>query len=251
VQGKLSEDDLTIIEAMKVQRGLFTLKEICAELNDIDDVEESVPLSTISRSLQKLPLGKVYTRKKITHITKEKFTRENMIYTQLFLNYVNSKKPYTLKFFDEAGIKTPDIGTRYYGHAPIGERCIEVIRKCQCLNFTLKALTSLYDGLAYFNVIDGPTNTAQFINFFDEVCQNTSPATDRPLLECGDTVIMDNFSCHHYDGGEILEDLLDEMGIELLYTPIYSPDLNPAENVYSKSKKRLKLRSATCCELRY
>ena len=29
------------------------------------------------------------------------------------------------------------------------------------------------------------------------------------------------------------------MGIELLYTPIYSPDLNPAENVFSKVKNAL------------
>ena len=30
----------------------------------------------------------------------------------------------------------------------------------------------------------------------------------------------------------MLEDLFNEMGIELLYTPMYSPDLNPAENVF-------------------
>lgn len=41
---------------------------------------------------------------------------------------------------------------------------------------------------------------------------------------------MDNLSCHHFEGGEILEDIFDDTGIELLYTPIYSPDLNPGEN---------------------
>ena len=101
-------------------------------------------------------------------------------------------------------------------------------------------MTLLYDGVAYFNVFNGPTNTIQFLNFFDEVCEKTSPATERPLLECGDTVIMDNLSCHHYEGGEVLEDFLGEMGIELyIYTPIYSPDLNPAENVFSKVKNVL------------
>ena len=49
VRGKLSEDDLALIEALKVQRGSFTLKEICAELDDIGDVEESVSLSLHSR----------------------------------------------------------------------------------------------------------------------------------------------------------------------------------------------------------
>ena len=42
------------------------------------------------------------------------------------------------------------------------------------------------------------------------------------------SVIMDNLSCHQYEKGEVLEDFLGEMGIELLYTPIYSPGLNPA-----------------------
>ena len=100
-------------------------------------------------------------------------------------------------------------------------------------------MTSLYDGMSYFNILDGPTNTIQFLNFFEEVCQNTSPTTERPLLECGDTVIMDNLSCHHFEGGEMLENVFNEMGIELLYTPVYSPDLNPAENVFSKVKNLL------------
>jgi hypothetical protein len=50
---------------------------------------------------------------------------------------------------------------------------------------------------------------------------------------------MDNLSCHHYEGGEVLEQFLNEQGIELLYTPIYSPDLNPAEQVFSKVKGTL------------
>ena len=44
--------------------------------------------------------------------------RENMLYTQLFINYLSSKDPRKIKFFDESGVKTPDVGTRLYGHAP-------------------------------------------------------------------------------------------------------------------------------------
>ena len=47
----------------------------------------------------------------------------------------------------------------------------------------------------------------------------------RPALENGDIIVMDNLKVHHYDSGEILEDWINELGIELLYTPVYSPGL--------------------------
>jgi hypothetical protein len=78
----------------------------------------------------KMPSGKRYSRKKIIHLTKERFT-----------------------LFDEAGIKSLDVGTRLYRHSPVGERCVG---KCPNPNYTLNALTSLYDGVAYFNILDGP-----------------------------------------------------------------------------------------------
>ena len=63
--------------------------------------------------------------------------------------------------------------------------------------------------------------------------------TGRPALEVGDIVVMDNLAVHHYEGGEILEEVLAEMGIELLFTPTYSPDLNPIELCFNKIKTEL------------
>ena len=50
---------------------------------------------------------------------------------------------------------------------------------------------------------------------------------------------MDNLAVHHYEGGQILEEVLAEMGIELLFTPTYSPDLNPIELCFNKIKTEL------------
>ena len=232
---KIMENDLELIKALKVRRGSITLQEICDELEAMGDLDGNISSSTICciiKKQNKILSDKRYSRKKVTRLAKERFTHPNMVYTQLFVNCVNSKDPYTVKFFNEAGIKIPSVGSRLYGHSPIGECCVEVIRKCPSPNYTLNAMTSLYDGVSYFNILDGPTNTIQFLNFFDEVCQNTSPTAERPLLDCGDTVIVDNLSCHHFEGGEMLENVFNEMGIELLYPPVYSPDLNPAENVF-------------------
>ena len=194
-----------------------------------------------------MPSGKIYLRKKVTHLVKERFTHTNMVYTHLFVNYVNSKDTYTVKFF-EAGIKIPSVGTRLYRHSAVGERCVEVICKCPSPNYMLNAMTLLYNGVSYFSILDVPTNTIQFLNFFKEVCQNTSPTTERPLLEYEDTIIVDYLSCHHSEGGEMLEDLFIEMGIELLYTSIYLPDLNPAENGFDKVKNALNFDLSTCCQ---
>ena len=55
-----------------------------------------------------------------------------------------------LKFFDEAGMKIPDVGTHTYGHSAKGSRCVEVGRKLESPNTTLSMLVSL-SGPEYYN----------------------------------------------------------------------------------------------------
>ena len=50
---------------------------------------------------------------------------------------------------------------------------------------------------------------------------------------------MDNLSSHHDEGGAALEEWLGKMGMEFIYTPTYSPDLNPIEEYFSKIKSVL------------
>jgi len=135
-------------------------------------------------------------------------------------------------------VKYPDIGTRLYGHAPIGERCIEVVRKVESPNSTVNLIVSL-NGPEYYDVIAGATNNIEFLQFFTRGLNAVNPITLRPVLQTGDIVIMDNLSVHHFDAGEVLEEFLGEMGIELIYTPVYSPDLNPIEMCFNKLKTLL------------
>ena len=236
---KLSGNDLELIETLKAEKGSISLKEIYQILEQVGDVGGDISISSISRAIKsRLLSGKTYTRKKITQIARERFTYENMLYTQLFIDYLSSTDIEKIRFFDEAGVKVPDVGTRLYGHSPIGERCVEVVRKKENPNTTLNLLVSL-NGVEYYNLIDGASNTAQFLNFFEEAAGNANMITLRPALEVGNIVVMDNLSVHHFDGGEFLEDFLANMGIELLYTPVYSPDLNPVEMCFNKVKTSL------------
>ena len=122
---KFSEGDLALLEVLKKTQSTTQLNELYSILEEFGDCA-GVSLSAISRAIKsRLLSGKRYTRKRITSIAFERFTDENMMYTQLFVNYLSSKDP-RIKFFDEAGprVKTSDVGTRLYGNAPSGERCV-------------------------------------------------------------------------------------------------------------------------------
>ena len=66
-----------------------------------------------------------------------------------------------------------------------------------------------------------------------------------PILELGQVVVMDNATFHK--GGRI-QQLIQDVGCELLYLPPYSSDLNEIEKCWSwlKSRIRKKLEQFDC-----
>ena len=60
---------------------------------------------------------KIY--EKISSIAQEKFSVENMAYTQMFIDCLHTKDPFKLKFFDECSLKLPFHGQRLYGDTPL------------------------------------------------------------------------------------------------------------------------------------
>ena len=162
-----------------------------------------------------------------------------MAYTQLFIDYLAAKDPYRLKFFDECGLKLPSHGTRSYGHAPVGKRAFEFIRYCETANVTVNLMCSL-QGVTYVNTVDGPADSFDFLQFFEEATNSADPRTDRPCLEVDDIIVMDNCPTHHGLVSEMLREFLNEMNIEIVFMPAYSPDFNPAEYVFGKIRTLMK-----------
>ena len=115
-----------------------------------------------------------------------------------------------MKFFDEAGLKLPKHGTRYYGHAPVGQRCIELARYHQIPNITLNLLAGL-EGVVYANTFKAAANTLHMLQFLEQAARAGNVVTQRPALELGDVVVMDNCPTHHYQGEEVLTEFLNEM----------------------------------------
>ncbi len=150
------------------------------EFGDLPEEETSV--TSICNAVQsiKLPSGQ-FTLKKTTVVAQERFTITNMAYTQLFIDYLHGEDPYTLKYFDECGVKLPGNGARNYGHTPIGERAVEIRRYYQTANTTVNLMCGL-TGVTYMNIVNGPSNTLEFLCFFEQAYNSTAPNTGRPCL---------------------------------------------------------------------
>jgi transposase len=58
-----------------------------------------------------------------------------------------------------------------------------------------------------------------------------------PGLQAGDIVVMDNLATHKVKG---VKELIAAAGATVLYLPVYSPDLNPIEAMWSKLKAYLR-----------
>lgn len=102
-------------------------------------------------------------------------------------------------------------------------------------NITVNLLAGLH-GIEYMNTVHGASDTLEFLRFFGEAGSAANIETARLALEVGDIVVMDNCATHHFAGGEALQEWLNERNIELVYTPTYSPDFNPAEFVFNKMR---------------
>ena len=231
---------MRLIETLMMLRPTISLNELKDEVELYGQKQYAVSISAISRALRNRMLsGLQYSRKKVNKVAIERFTPVNMIYTQMFIDYLHSMDPRKLKFFDEAGLKLPHHGARYYGHAPVGQRRIELARYHETPNVTLNLLAGL-DGVLYANTVKGVANTVHMLRFFEEAAQAGNIVTQRPVLEYWDIVVMDNCPTHHYQGEEVLTEFLNEIGIELVYTPTYSPDFNPAEFVFGKIRTEMR-----------
>jgi transposase len=58
-----------------------------------------------------------------------------------------------------------------------------------------------------------------------------------PIMKKGDTLVLDNSSVHKVRG--VLDPLV-LLGVKIVFLPVYSPDFNPIELVWSKVKAYLR-----------
>lgn len=125
---------------------------------------------------------------------------------------------------------------REYGVAPIGQRLYGEFLRNHGVNRSLLSAMSL-DGMLPSLLIDGSATRAVFEHYLEHVLG--------PCLRPGQILILDNYSIHH--GGRVPE-IAGKLGIDLLYLPGYSPDLNAIELAFSKLKAYLRKAAALTFE---
>ena len=159
-------------------------------------------------------------------------TPENLakVHVDDYLSVTSWLKRETLHFFEEASVIVTS-GNRMFGSGYRGQPAIEVQRYASNTNYMVNLMHSIF-GVDYFNTIPGPSNGQELLNFFHSILDMQCDNGVRIILP-GDAVIMDNCGFHH---GRITEQLLRNMlesrGTQLIFQPPYSPHLNPCELCY-------------------
>ncbi len=148
-------------------------------------------------------------------------------WTEQLPNYDKNK----LIFLDESGINTDF--TRIYGRSIEGSRCVDRAPLNTPKSTTILSSLRL-NGETTYTIYQGGTSKDKFINYLKNVLA--------PTLQEGDIIIMDNMRTHH---AKEVRKVIDDLKINVVYLPPYSPDLNPIEKMWSKIKsifRKLKIR---------
>jgi hypothetical protein len=79
----------------------------------------------------------------------------------------------------------------------VGKPCLDIRRYNSTANKTLNFLVGI-DGLKYANIIiDGACDTLKFLRGFSDALRTIDPQTERPVIEVGDVIVIDNCPTHH------------------------------------------------------
>ena len=237
VRNKMSADVVEYVESEKLCQPSMYTSELQKRLL-LDGISPPGHLPSQSAIKKCIREDCRMTKKKVSQVPKESLSQTNTEYTDYFLDQIGQRDYTKLHFFDECSVIVTS-GNRVYGNSYIGEPAIEIQRYASNANYTLNLLHSV-NGVDYFNVLRGPSNGMELLNFFNEAL-SVNRVDGSTILENGDVVIMDNCGFHHGQFAEaVLRDILQEHGVDLLFQPVYSPHLNTCEFCFHQIKCHLK-----------
>ena len=182
-------------------------------------------LMTIARALQRHKI----TRKKKTLHAQERDRPLLQKQRRAFKKKLASVDPDHLVFVDESGANTGM--TRTHGRAPQGER-VQATAPGSWQNVTLIAGMRT-TGVIAPRALPGAVDQVVFQTYVQQALV--------PELQEGDVVVMDNLQPHK---NAAVIAAIAAVGARVEPLPVYSPDLTPIEEMFSKIKSHLRTAAA-------
>lgn len=205
------------------ENATITLKNLKAKV--FENFSLNVSTTTIYRTIKNFH----YSLKKITIVPERRNfqstieTRHNYALEFNKVNLENGGEQFV--FIDEAGFNV-SMRTKS-GRSAVGTSAYVSVPAIRTKNISIIA-SMTNNGMVDYKVNDRPVNGDDFKSYLNNLnlkCLQKGMLT--PVF------VMDNARIHHYKG---LKELIDELKLNVLYLPPYSPFLNPIENVFSKWK---------------
>ena len=217
---KIPDAELYKLKEIVAEKPDRTIKELTTEWNKKNTVQ--VTTSTISRSLERCNL----TLKKKTFQASERDSEANKKrredYECKLAKIPEAKRVY----IDECGTNLNM--TRSHSRSKIGIRAYSKRSGRKASNISLVGSIRLNQKPILYP-FDGAVDGERFVFYLKEKVIST--------LTKGDVVIMDNCRIHYV---EEISKMLTPIGVDILYLPPYSPELNPIEETWSEVKNDLK-----------
>ena len=145
--------------------------------------------------------------------------------TQEFLASRNALMSQNKTFFSIDETSFGRNGNETKGYSKIGEK-VFIRKKAPRITTTSAIVCVSSDKLISKSITQGSVNTSKFLDFLKsfDIPQNS-------------VILMDNVSFHH---SKVVTDYLKDKGVDILYTPPYSPWFNPIELCFSIVKRAFK-----------
>jgi len=203
-----------------------TLREYQCLLAAWFDLE--VHQSTICRAFQR----NNWVRRVTEYIHRNKLSDANVAYYRDYVGWIAQQDGVRVKFFDESNFNE----RVFRGKRGRTEKGVPIIeqqgRGTISKSYSLCLLTTLdQDPPFYFDIIEGSCDGSKYVEFWCRAVENF-------IVRAGDIVVVDNCKTHASSwSAVVVEQLLRSAGVQYVFLPAYSPELNPAEKIFAIVKK--------------
>ena len=214
-------EETALVQALLSKPDMY-LEELRQEI--IQSTGTDVSTSTICRTLKRLG----FSRKRLRHVALQRSEEKRKTFMEE-MEYLNADM---LVWIDECGSdKRNEIrkcGYSLRGLTPVSFKFLSHSKRLSAIPVvTTRGIEDVF-------VTEGTVNGDIFLQFVEQclvpVLQPFNGSNARSIVK------MDNASIHHVT--EVVERIIDT-GALVRFLPPYSPDMNPAEEVFSKVKKFL------------